>query len=494
MPGREPAPRARVRAVLARRGAQAEREGAVYRVYLVVMTLLVVVAPVLRAAAVSLGDAWPALGPSGPAIAAAAVCGVLAILALLGAQRGPAAASLPEIDLVLTGPAPRARALAPAVLRAFAAAALLGAVVGGVFGIATGPANGWSPAIAVGAGLGLLGAALLLAGQTGRAVRAGLAAVLLLIGIGVGAAAAVLPVGAILALATGLAVLGAATVPIAPFFAARIPLRTLREQAARWMDVTMLALSGDPAIAAARLGASVRVGRGWRWRVPRRAVPAILLRDLRGVLRTPARSALAVLATLGAGILLAPATGGAEVPTAALAGAGIGAALYAALGPLCRGLRAAGEGIGGPALLPLTPGRLVLAHALLPGLFALVMLLLGFGIGLVTVPLVAPPPAAAGGGAVLALAIAVTELRVLSVLKGTLPQRLLAPIPTAAGDLSALNVLAWTFDGPVCAAVVGAMITGLAVGAPQALLAVVIPILIGLGLWARGRYRAVRGI
>ncbi|PIJ29534.1 hypothetical protein BMH30_10645, partial [Leucobacter sp. OLES1] len=94
--------RARARAILARRATRSSDDGAVYRAYLVVMTLLVVVAPVLRAATLALADAWPRLGSAGAGVAGVAVCAVLVACALLGAQRGPASASLPEIDLVLS--------------------------------------------------------------------------------------------------------------------------------------------------------------------------------------------------------------------------------------------------------------------------------------------------------------------------------------------------------------------------------------------------------
>ncbi|PII82825.1 hypothetical protein BMH32_03855 [Leucobacter sp. OLJS4] len=498
--------RARARAILARRATRSSDDGAVYRAYLVVMTLLVVVAPVLRAATLALADAWPRLGSAGAGVAGVAVCAVLVACALLGAQRGPASASLPEIDLVLSGPGSRARLLAPTVLRACAVSAALGAICGGMFGIATAPPAAWAPAIAVGGGLGLCAAAVLLAGQAGRGVRAALATGLVLLGAGV----ALLPNAWISTLAVAAAALGFASVAAAPAFAARIPLRTLRDQAARWEDVSMLALSGDPAIAAARLGAPVRVGRRWRWRVPRRAVPAILLRDLRGALRAPARSVLGVVALIGAGAGLALVTGGPGAPlgavpdaeSAALAGAGLGAGLYAALGPLCRGLGAAAEGIGGPGLLPLPPGRLLAAHAILPSALAILLPVLG------AIIVGAAGWSGAGGAvgaegavgiagpillAVVALAAMGQQLRILAVLKGPLPQRLLAPIPTPAGDLSALNVLVWTFDGPVCAAVIGALLAALTVGAPQALLPVSLPILLGLGFWIRARYRTARG-
>ncbi|WP_416446324.1 hypothetical protein AB3K78_03810 [Leucobacter sp. HNU] len=501
---------ASARAVLGRRATRAADDGVVYRTYLVVMIALVVVAPVLRAATLALADAWPGLGASGANTAGAVVCAVLAACALLGAQRGPASASLPEIDLVLSGPGSRVRLLAPTVLRAFGVAAVLGALGGGVFGIATSPPAAWALAIAVGAGLGLCAAAAVLAGQLGRGVRAALGTALVLLG----AVVALLPGSWLPALGMAAAVIGVAGAALAPGFASRIPLRTLRDQAARWEDVSMFALSGDPAIAAARLGAPVRVGRRWRWRVPRRAVPAILLRDLRGALRAPARSLLAVAALTGVGAVLAVATGrsgsplGAlpDAPAAALVGAVAGAGLYAALGPLCRGLGAAAEGIGGPGLLPLSPGRLLAAHAILPSALAILLPVLG-----TMIAGAAGGSGAAGGTvgasgaggaagiagpillAVIGLAAMAQQLRVLAVLKGPLPQRLLAPIPTPAGDLSALNVLAWTFDGPVCAAAVGALIAGLAVGAPQALLPVALLILLGLGYWIRARYRTARG-
>lgn len=487
-----------IRAVLERRrragagSSSGAGDGAVYRAYLVVMVLIAVVVPLLRAATVWIAEAWPGLGPDGSRLLGFGVCAMLGVLALFGAQRGPAAASLPRIDLVLTGPLPRSLALRSTVLRSFIAAGVLGLVCGGVFALGVLPPERWVAALCAGTGLGLLGAAVLLLGQRGRGLRAVLAgaftvAAILAIGVPGGDAgwfgsAAVfgdpLPplLGAVVLLAIGVVAL-----LVAPRIAARVPLGTLREQAARWDDVTMLALSGDPAIAAARLGAPVRVGRGWRLRVPGRPAAAILRRDLLGLLRAPLRSALALLAAAGAGAIL-PGVGAAS---GAVLGALAGAVLYAALGALSRGLRAAGEGVGGPALLPVSPGRLLALHALLPAVLACGTVLAGALLG--------------GGGASpllcgAVLATLVVQLRVLAVLKGTLPQRLLAPIPTAAGDLSALNVLAWTLDGPILAALVGALAGALAAGAPQALLPVAAGLTVLAGLWIRNRYRTARGL
>ncbi len=493
-----------IRAVLARRrrgGADPEAagdasDGAAYRAYLVVMVLIAVVAPVLRAAAVWFGDAWPAVGADGPRFLAAGAFALLAALALFGAQRGPAAASLPRIDLVLTGPLERSRALRSTVLRSFFAATALGLVAAGVFALGALPPAAWGIAACTGAALGLLGATVLLLGQLGRGLRAGLAGsctALALVafavpGGGTGTTDGIdtmgSPIPTLLVAGVPLA-LGLAGLLAAPGLAARVPLGTLREQAGRFDDVTILALSGDPAIAAARLGAPVRVGRHWRLSPGSRPVAAILARDLLGLLRAPLRSVLAVIVAVAAGAILVSAVDAGGLGLAAVAGALCGALLYAALGACCRGLRATGEGIGGPALLPLSPGRLLGLHAILPALLACGSVLLGTVLG-------------EGSSIALlcgaALALLTVLLRVLAVLKGTLPQRLLAPIPTAAGDLSALNVLVWTLDGPILAAIVGALLAALTAGAPNALLPVVVAFLGLLVLWARRRYRAARGV
>ena len=147
---------------------------------------------------------------------------------------------------------------------------------------------------------------------------------------------------------------------------------------------------------------------------------------------------------------------------------------YAAVGPWCRGLRVAGESVGSPPLLPFSSLGLLLRHLVVP--VTLSALVCGgtaavasgavFGVAFGGTAFGGVAAAAILGVTVGLLAMA---LRLLGALKGPLPQRLLAPIPTPAGDLSSVNVLLWNLDGPMLAAAIGVALVVLATGTPVAL-------------------------
>lgn len=67
-----------------------------------------------------------------------------------------------------------------------------------------------------------------------------------------------------------------------------------------------------------------------------------------------------------------------------------------------------------------------------------------------------------GGGLVRAVLSAAlvgctaVALRAAAALKGAIPMRLLAPVPTPVGDASGINVLLWMLDGPIASGFVGA--------------------------------------
>ena len=260
-------------------------------------------------------------------------------------------------------------------------------------------------------------------------------------------------------------------------------------------------MSGDPKTALARLGAPVRVGRRWRLRPSGRVTLAILTRDALGVIRTPARSLLALAAAAAAaavwGLALGvgdPAAAGSGPDLGRVGALGAGATLlaYVALQPWCRGLATAAEGAGSPALLPVAPQGALLRHLLLPALLAVLAVGAGAGVLLGSgVPVDGPPAFVLGSGAVpLAAALA---LRMLSALKGTIPLRLLAPVPTPVGDASGINVLLWTLDGTIAAILLGALlavvwavgITG--GGVPVAALVTTVLTLGAVLVWARVR-------
>lgn len=288
--------------------------------------------------------------------------------------------------------------------------------------------------------------------------------------------------------------LGAAALPLA----SRLPRELLRAQAATWDSASTLALSGDPSAAVARFGIPVRWGRRLRLAPRARAARAphplalVVRRDLLGLLRAPGRSLAALCGVAAAGALWAAAV---CVPRgiggAALLGAlALVCALWS-LGPWCRGIAAVAGGAGAPPLLPFSPAGLILRHAVVAlGLALLVTLIAGVAFVLVGTASAAPEVLAVIGTAPV-FALATVLLRVAGALKGTIPLRLLAPVPTAAGDLAAVNVFLWSIDGPVVAALVGAALGAMWAAASGAglLLALLgsLVLLAGLGAWARSR-------
>lgn len=91
-----------------------------------------------------------------------------------------------------------------------------------------------------------------------------------------------------------------------------------------------------------------------------------------------------------------------------------------------------------------------------------------------------------GCGACGAVAVA---LRLLGALKGPLPQRLLAPIPSPVGDLAGMNILLWALDAPIWSAVIGGLCGAVAGTWSFAPILVACFALSLLGLWAVARLR-----
>ena len=401
----------RVRAVLRGRRERPSGGDVAYGVYLAIMLALVVPAPLVRAAVLWLVDELPVPGdPLLPLAAAGFAVVALVALPVAGGYAGPLRISLPEIDLLLTTGLPRPRLLGGRVARAFGFAAIGGAAV----------------------------AALLLAA---RALRGELHPQ---------AAFALLGVGAVSGLCC-----------VALLFVGQLSRGTgwqaLRDQALRLDVVGALALTGDLRSAAGRLGAPVRSGRGWRWIAPKRIAPLLVSRDLLGIARTPLRSLAALLGAAAAGTLLGAASTVQPPALAAISGASALLLAYASIGPWCRGLRTAGETVGSPPLLPLSPAGLLLRHLIVPGALATLAIA---GAAAAVSPLASAPLGALLGASLAALALA---LRLLGALKGPLPQRLLAPVTTPVGDMAGINVLLWNLDGPVWAVLIGGVLA--AVGA-----------------------------
>lgn len=508
-----------VRRVLRGRAGLPSRGDLAYGVYLGVMLVVVAVAPLVRAVVLALAEGLPASPPPGAAPAAVGVLsGVVAVAALLGAQTGPAHARLPEVDLLHASALSRGRLLAGPLARSFLAAGALGlllagvlvaalALRGGLGGEGGSPLSAGVALLCGGAGIGLLAATAMLLGQLGRGQRRALAMVFgalaavfgvlgVLTGLGAGLPAPPQPAMPDLLLPPLLLLLvGVAGALCSPLLAGRMRGGTLREQSVRLGTVSALALSGDLRMATARLGAPVRTGRGLGWRAPRRIGAAILSRDLLGLIRTPARSLAALVVASAAGALIGgldPARAG--WGPAALLGAVAVVAAYAAIGPWCRGLRAAAETVGGFALTPLTPAGLLLRHLVVPGVLAAVSI--GASAGLVAAiagpadPGSVPPLTAAAEGA--AVALVALLLRLAGALKGPLPQSLLAPVPTPVGDVSGINVALWALDGVLVAAVAGAVLGGVSTASALAGAIAAGLVLALLAVWALLRLRAAR--
>ena len=266
--------------------------------------------------------------------------------------------------------------------------------------------------------------------------------------------------------------------------------QTMRAQAQQLDVVSALVMTGDFRSAAGRIGAPVSLGRRWRWAAAwGKNTPGwwlIASRDLLGIVRTPMRSLAALAGVLLGGVLLPAAP---TVPAFSGLSALALPVVYAAIGPWCRGLRVAGESVGAIPLLPFASTGHLLRHLIVPAVLACIAsgVAAGIAAGLLECA-IAPVFAALVAGVTVAL-FAIT-LRLLGSLKGPLPQRLLAPVPTPAGDLSSINVLLWNLDGPALAAGIGVALVLLATGAPTALpvvAAVLLALLLG---WCALRLRA----
>ncbi|WP_053385419.1 hypothetical protein [Leucobacter celer] len=481
-----------IRAVLRRRSDRIGLSEVSYRIYLAVMLVIIVGAPAVRGIVLWLSGALPAGGETSPGALAAALTALTALLVLAGAHGGPAHAALPQLDLLHTTPIPRARLLAAPVRRGFAAGAASGALLAGLVAAARGLRGELDPGLGAalllaGAGIGAIAAGAVLVGQAGRRVRAAVAAALALLALtqwrfGIppdpwSAAARLLASSTDGATQTGLGaatvfglavmpVLGAAlAVVLAPLLVNRMRWESLREQAAGADVVQVLALSGDPGAALARLGAPVRTGRRWLLRPIRNLTAAIVQRDLLGIARTPARS-LVALAGVGAagalwGIVIGAGPASAGPVPAGLLGAGSLLLAHLAAVPWFRGLAAAAAGSGSAPLLPGSPAGIAARHLIVPGALATAAYL-GGAIWSGAVRGSDVDPSALPGWVIPASGVLVVAtallLRALAAFKGPLPMKLLAPVPTPAGDLAGINVLLWSLDGPISAVLAGALL------------------------------------
>ena len=477
---------ASLRAVRVIRKARSEgrsRGDVAYAVYAGIMVAAIVVAPILRAVVLYLAEpaASAVLVEVGPAASGTVFALACAAFVALGGVRGPALVT-PFLTFAMVGGGhPRRRTLLRPMVRAVLGLTLAGAAIALLLGlvlVTVGSAAGGGAGAFAGAGalVGSVCAGCWLLGQrASAAVRAGAVGGVLASAVlwaALPGASVALPWGWIAELFPAGAVEGGSIGPLlgvgvlAVVALAAIPLLLdglrgpgLLAQAQRWQTAGTLAFTGDLAMAMGEFRAVPRRGRGLaalgRGGGRRGGLVGVFARrDLVGSLRTPVRFVLACAGCLGFGLLIAVAVGasGVAVWIAACAAAIVG---FLALGVWSDGFRHAAEAASAPALYGVSTLRLVGLHAVLPVVGGVLFSAGGVVIGLVLW----------GGGAWLALGAAVLSVLLLVLVraydsvKGPLPQELMAPIPTPAGDASALVVAVWQADAVIIACVAVGVVT-----------------------------------
>ncbi|MGW9021664.1 hypothetical protein ACWGOE_09300 [Leucobacter chromiiresistens] len=524
-------------------GAGADRR---YAIYLGAMLVLVCVAPAVRALWLAASD--PEVmrvlsGAAAPRIAGACAVAVWIGALLVGRVRGPALRP-PLLASVLARSAhSRAAAFGGAVVRAglalVAVAAVAGAGIGALLAryAPVGPdptgfesvGSGLIAAVLTGAGggagagacAGVIAAVAWLAGQAApRAAGPIAACVAILVGAtavlpeiahltpwgwiaeawtaAAGLAAEPSPGGGWSTHLAALAALALALLSAAPALLARLETGVLEGQSARWESSAVHAFGMD--FGAALAGYASRPSALRRVRAVRSrggGAPALalvrvfLVRDAVGAVRAPARLLGGAIGVAVAGALVTFASV-APAPGAALGVLGAcGAVLaFAALGPFTDGLRHAAAVAADLPLYGVGDAHLMLLHATFP---LSAMLVLAGAAALTTsivlgVGPMAPVLCAAGVG------VAALIARASAALKGPMPLRLLAPIPTPEGDLSGAVRLLWAVDGALLVGLAGAS-APLALHAPVWGAVAVAPIgllvAVGAGRW-RGRRAGAR--
>lgn len=478
-----------------------------YLLYLVVLTVLVLGAPVGRLAADALArpDVLVHLRSSdAPPVVTAVWLALCAVLVLAGAVRGPAVLTRFFTATLASSALPRWRALARPFLRSALAttfaAGVIAVLVGATLETAGHASTGAVALLVVAAlGAGLLGAFSWLVGESApQAVRRVVALVLLvgaallawspvwLGGIVVGLGAAYPPVSSG---AWAFALVGAGLVAtvLGLRLLDRVRGDVLREQAERWESVTVMAGSGDLASAAGAFRTPPSGGR----RLPAVRVPArpgslstlrlYLRRDLVTLGRAPERTVAGLLGAVLGGVVLGAAM---QLPgPVGWTVLGVGAlVLWAATGAFAEGMRHAVATLGAPGLLGQSAERQTALHAVAP--LAIVTLcaaggaLATGGLAALLLPLLLAPVLVAG--------------RVRDAAKGPMPLRLTMPMPTAQGDASVVPMLFWQADA-LLIALVAAIALRLGLGS-----SVVIGVLVAAGAvlllltGARSRFSALR--
>jgi len=473
-----------LRAVRAIRRARAEgssRADVAYAVYAGVMVAAIVGVPLVRAVVLYLAEpaASAVLVDVGPTVSGTVFALASAAFVALGGVRGPALLSPFLVFAVAGGGHPRRRTLLRPVVRSVLALVVVGAglallpalVLAGVGGATVGAALAFAGA---GALVGAVWAGCWLLGQrVTAAVRAGIVVGVVAtwaVWMAVPETAGVLPWGWFASLfpagagaglgwgaaggaLCGLGVLAVAALAVTPALLDGLRGPLLLSQAQRWQTAGTLAFTGDLAMAMGEFRAVPRRGRRLAAIGSGGLALMFARRDLVGSLRTPARFALACAGCLGFGLLITVAVG-ASGPGAWIAACAAAIVGFLALGVWSDGFRHVAEVAAAPPLYGVSTLRLLGLHAVLPAVGGVVFSAVGVGVGSVVLG------DGFGGGAWPALAadvlcvLLLVLVRVYDSAKGPLPLTLMAPVPTPAGDASALVVAAWQADAVILAGVV----------------------------------------
>lgn len=462
-------------------GRQARDAGdRAYLAYSLVLLALVVVTPIVRAVWLQITTTKSAaalVSPSAGVVAGTIVFAIWAAALTIGQSRGPAVAAPFLVHVLVDSDLRRRTVFRSRIVVALLVATVVGGGVAVFVGLAL-ESLGLTGSAAVldftvrGALVGVVAAVLWLVGQSVPRVAGMLTVVVLVLAVAVVIAKAV-PASSQWAWVSGagpivwvdvlLLVLAAWGVASGPWLLDRISDRTLTAQAARWDAAIAHAVSLDFGAVAESYQTLPTAGRG-RDAITRRAHLGlvILVRDLVGATRMPARLSVGVLTVAGAGAVLvlaamAPAVGPLLSGLAAIL-------LYSGVGAFSRGLQHAALVSRDRPLYGIGDGRLLVFHSFLPIGAALV---LTGGTAIVLGAFVAPASLPRLVWGALALPVVVVAAHLSNALRGPAPLVLMTPAPSAVGDPMPLIRVLWALDAPVLAVLAGMVIPigGSAIGA-----------------------------
>jgi hypothetical protein len=472
--------------------------------YSLVLFVLIVAAPVLRAAWLEVTVRRTAVLLTDPASAVVAAVVVLAVWAaalMVGRSRGPAVTA-PFLAHVLTASDLRGRTtFGRQALLAVVGLAVVGAGAAMFLGAALAAVGLLPVQSAVGFAvrgllIGVLTGLCWLLGEAAPRLAAVVAAVLftaaaVLAVLGTRAAASTSVSGTAMSAwawaaptvgAAGIVVLGVLAVlglVVAPRMLDRIEGATVTAQSERWDVAIAHAVTLDFAGATGTYQALPTAGRRLR-AVLDGAPPLVLVvvRDAVGAVRTPARLVGGVLMVAGASSLLVLAAQG--TAAAPLLGAVAAGLLYAGAGAFTRGIQHVAQVSRNQPLYGFSDGLLLVLHSTFPVAISVVVALATTG---VVGGLVAGGLAAGSFWIACVLPAVVIAARVSDALRGPSPLFLMTPAPSAVGDPMPLLRILWALDAPILAVLAG---SAAGVGSLPSVVAVAVVITVFLFVrWGR---------